>query len=635
MTPGRLPVIIKKAGNHQPGRSRHHDAQRPACPLYHGPARKRKAQEGQKGNNMMNNENYLPYYQECWQRLDDPRAQRFLEEHGISRNTADAYWIGFDPEADPASAPWAREGDVVEKKHPCPRMIFPSRDWENESYIGIRTDGEEYFNQVSAKGTKTEIWGASDLDPANNAQEVFIVYDVIDALSIGQAGGRAVAIQSGLNVDALKAALEKYQTQATLILCDDKKRANVINRLEAALLELGVEYIKENLCFEESSINAALVKDENLFTEAVAVAARTAKARAEEAKKKYLEENTAAFIQRFNAEIADKADRPAISTGFYSLDQALDGGLYDGLYIMGAISSLGKTTFALQIMDNIAQGGHDVLIFSLEMARSELMAKSISRQTYLLCNGSPRNAKSTRGIMAGHKYREYSQAERDLIGKATDAYEEYAGRIFITEGVGNVGVDKVRTKIRQHILRTGRRPVVLIDYLQLLAPADPHFSDKQNTDRAVLELKRISRDYKIPVVAISSFNRDNYTEPVNLAAFKESGAIEYSSDVLIGLQYEGMDYQKVEKRDRDGNKKTVWEGKEDRESRIRALRDKMDQLAKDGEAQPIQVKILKNRNGTRENVSLSYRPIFNCFTDGKDKDGFEPMREADMPSAWR
>ena len=47
----------------------------------------------------------------------------------------------------------------------------------------------------------------------------------------------------------------------------------------------------------------------------------------------------------------------------------------------------------------------------------------------------------------------------------------------------------------------------------------------------------------MPIVGISSFNRENYTAPVNLSSFKESGSIEYSSDVLIGLQYDGMDYE--------------------------------------------------------------------------------------------
>ena len=52
----------------------------------------------------------------------------------------------------------------------------------------------------------------------------------------------------------------------------------------------------------------------------------------------------------------------------------------------------------------------------------------------------------------------------------------------------------------------------------------------------MMELKRLSRDYKLPLIGISSFNRDSYTEAVSMKSFKESGAIEYSSDVLMGLQ---------------------------------------------------------------------------------------------------
>ncbi|GHT57221.1 hypothetical protein AGMMS50233_10350 [Endomicrobiia bacterium] len=50
------------------------------------------------------------------------------------------------------------------------------------------------------------------------------------------------------------------------------------------------------------------------------------------------------------------------------------------------------------------------------------------------------------------------------------------------------------------------------------------------------ELKRISRDYNIPVIVISSFNRTNYLNEVGFESFKKSGSIEYSADVLIGLQ---------------------------------------------------------------------------------------------------
>ncbi len=99
----------------------------------------------------------------------------------------------------------------------------------------------------------------------------------------------------------------------------------------------------------------------------------------------------------------------------------LDGGLYEGIYICGAISSLGKTTFITQIADQIAADGRDVLIFSLEMARSEIIAKSISRLTYITAKeqGIRQNkAKTARGITAGAHYSSYDDTEKGLIDAA-------------------------------------------------------------------------------------------------------------------------------------------------------------------------------------------------------------------------
>lgn len=339
-------------------------------------------------------------------------------------------------------------------------------------------------------------------------------------------------------------------------------------------------------------------------------------------KEQYMQTSAAEALQDFLDGIKDKANTPAISTGFPLLDEALDGGLYEGLYIIGAVSSLGKTTLALQIIDQIAQQDQDCLVFSLEMARSELIAKSISRLTFLM-KSKKSDAKTTRGITDGTRYANYSQQEQDLISLAMESYKGYAQHIFIHEGVGDIGVKKVRKVVQQHIDITGRKPVVLIDYLQILAPYDMRASDKQNTDKATLELKRISRDYKIPVIGISSFNRDNYLQPVNNASFKESGAIEYGSDVLIGLQYDGMDYKEGEA---DGT----------RQKRIRSLIRSNEAKAKQGEAQKLQAKILKQRNGSKGEVVFSFYAMFNCFRESMDEkdltsgsaDIFEGIRES-------
>ena len=179
----------------------------------------------------------------------------------------------------------------------------------------------------------------------------------------------------------------------------------------------------------------------------------------------------------------------------------------------------------MQIADNVASNGKDVLIFSLEMSKYELIAKSISRHTMIEVKNKNLNscfAKTTRNVLSN--YAEFSQKDKEIIQNSIENYSKYAGRIYIYEGVGNIGVEQVKQQVQSHVEITKNLPLVLIDYLQILAPYNERATDKQNTDKSILELKRLSRDYEIPVLGISSFNRDNYTLPVNMASFKESGA---------------------------------------------------------------------------------------------------------------
>lgn len=256
------------------------------------------------------------------------------------------------------------------------------------------------------------------------------------------------------------------------------------------------------------------------------------------------------LIESFLGKIDESASMEAIKTGFDVLDYHLGGGLFEGLYAIGAVSSLGKTTFVLQIADYIAEEGTDVLIFSLEMSKFELMAKSISRNTCILgmSNGAVNDslAKTVRDITQGSKYK----AAMDLILKAVKEYKKAAKNIYICEGVGDISVADIRRITEQHINKTGRRPVVIVDYLQILAPVkgSERSTDKQNMDKAIVELKRLSRDKKIPVIAVSSMNRNSYNGKdkdkqsdsldwdSEMTSFKESGGIEYSCDVLIKLK---------------------------------------------------------------------------------------------------
>lgn len=306
----------------------------------------------------------------------------------------------------------------------------------------------------------------------------------------------------------------------------------------------------------------------------------------------YNNANAGAGLIDFVNGIQENANTPPTSTGFPIFDEVLSGGMREGLSVVGAISSLGKTTLVQHMADNMARNSNDVLFISLEMARSELMSKSISRETYLDVienGGNIRNAKTSIDITDGSKHDNFNYDEKKLIDTAIARYSEYANNIYIVEAFGQIGHEDVRFLVDMHTKKTGRVPIVVIDYLQIMKPSDPRQTDKTNTDVAVNSLKRLSRDYKTPVIAISSLNRESYNRPMSLSAFKESGAIEYSSDILIGLDFTKMldDPTSID------------------------FEDEKDKMPRE-----ITLTILKNRNGrTGKRINYLYDPRFNHYEE--------------------
>lgn len=303
-----------------------------------------------------------------------------------------------------------------------------------------------------------------------------------------------------------------------------------------------------------------------------------------------------------------------ISTGFKNLDAVLDGGLFSGLYVLGAISSLGKTSLMLQIADQISASGQDVLYISLEMSSLELVAKSLSRLTYQNCKGNTSNAKTVRGILAADRYKSYSKAETDLINKADEEYGLQSANIYFHEGIGDIGVVQITDILEKHIKYFKHKPCLMLDYLQILSPYDMRASDKQNVDKAILELKRISRDYDIPILVISAFNRNSYNSEVDMSAFRESSGIEYGSDVLMALQPKGI---------------TPGYTKRDIQENARIVKE-----CKRSTTRQIELVILKNRNGrTGLKVDFEYKALFNYFKEkglgeeDLDQADFEPKYE--------
>ena len=537
-----------------------------------------------------NRENLTEFFEKCHAAVE---KTDYWKKRGLSKATVDAYNLGY----------W-------EEKR---RFVIPTGDFSYNARATWEADKKERY--LKPKG-QFELFNLKAIPLAE--QPVFVVEGEFDALSIIEAGGIAVALGSSSNlrfIEFLKSNRPKYP----LILALDNDEAGRAGeaKLSEELTKIQIDFVDADITFGFKDANEALVEDRESFVQSVLNAKNNVLNLLEEKRQKEAEAyyQTAAVhgLSDFIADIEKRHNKDCVSTGFENLDELLDGGFYPGLYIIGAISSLGKTTFALQVADNAAKKGQDVLVFSLEMGKQELIAKSISRLSFQKCKnlGSDLDfATTTRNLMNGKSLN--SKERVDFLNECIKGYSDYAGRIFYHIGIGDIGVEKIKSVIARHIRITGRKPLVIIDYLQIIAPFDMRATDKQNTDKAVVELKRASRDYDVPIFAISSFNRENYTSPVNIASFKESGAIEYTSDVLMALQFKGMDYLK-----KDDDK---YEDEKSRTARIIQLRNEQEKNAEiPGKAQELQLKILKNRNGRKGGVDFEFHPMFNCFEVPKKK----------------
>ena len=533
---------------------------------------------------------------------------KYLLDRGISADTQRRFHIGFSPNwRSPQAIQTTLQKDGNPEKIPAsPRCIIPRNRYNylaRDTRSDLSATQQKYIKQNTGR---TSLFNADAL----KENIVFITEGEIDAMSIVEIGGNACALCSVANRQLLLNSLDGATAGKVLILMldNDKAGRRVQAELERDLKSLRIAYVTAEYPDRIKDPNQWLMTDQEGLKSAISLF--KAKAKQVITAQKGNEYNATDLLDYFKTIEQQPAGFEA-KTGFMELDEHLSGGLHEGLYIIGAISSLGKTTFTLQLADQIAVGGQDVIFFSLEMSKYELIAKSLSRHTYRLAGDRKTNnggkekslARDTQQILNNRRYFAYNDEEKAIIRAAIGEYEKYSRHIFIYEGRyqgERLKVSHIREIVNRHIQTTKQKPVVFVDYLQILAPADTHATDKQNTDTNTFELKEISRDYQIPVFAVSSFNRDNYQEPVSMQSFKESGAIEYSSDVLFGLQYAGMDHQ-------DG------EGSDSRKKRLRELTKDIFRKKREHEPIAVELKCLKQRTGYQFSIAFAMMPAYNDF----------------------
>lgn len=503
------------------------------------------------------------------------KVYEYLASRGISKEIGDKYHLFISNE-------------VYEDKNigteGTSRIVIPIYyDNEPMSYVArALTEVEGRAKALNSAGPQIPLnieYITKELQPGED-KFIYICEGWADALSFEDVGKKAIALHSTQQINKLKERIESNIFTASkyvyMLCCDNDEAGHKANsELAEYFTEKNINYHKVQIPKEYKDINEWYIEtgDKDIFKGLL---------------NPFKNQTVLNYIDNsFLKDIERMKGFKGRSTGFKNLDKEING-VVPGLYVLGAISSLGKTTYITQLADQMASRGEHIIFFSLEQSRFELVAKSISRQTCIL---NPKEAKTSLAIMQNTDV-------ADITIKAVEQYQPIAHNTIIVEGNFNINVISIREYVEQYIAFTGIKPVVVLDYLQILRPINDRLTDKQQVDYNVTELKRISRDYDIPIFVICSFNRDNYTTTVDFTSFKESGAIEYSADVVMGLQLKVME-----------------EIQEMKKPTVSQIRNKIND-AKNETPRRVELIGLKNRNGKSYfKCNYKYYPAFNYFEE--------------------
>lgn len=480
---------------------------------------------------------YTKYYKACMERLADPAAQAYLQQRGISPETAAAYWIGFDPQADPASAPGAMGSEY--KPHPAPRLIIPTSP---AHYIGRRTDGGETHKKLNAKGSNPAIFNSRSIY-TEGAQAVFVTEGALDALSVIEAGAAAIALNSTSNADLLLDMLKRRRTDATLILCldNDKSGKAAAETLQQGLRKLNISFISADICGGYKDPNEALTGNRAAFVQAIEDAQEAAKeklreirAAAEREEQERQKRTGAGMVDAFLETIRTRKYEP-IPTGITDIDRALGGGfMRQWLVLLGAAPGAGKTALAQWIFEGMAKRGQSVLFLNLEMSREQILARSIAR--IAAQNGD--KVKPTE-ILQGYQW---TIEQEDAILTAAEAYKrDIAPRMVYNPDGVTADLDGILAYLETETERAqaagNPAPLVVLDYLQIVTGKERE-DDAAIIKRAVRGLKDYAIRNNTTVFVIIAHNRAaNSSGNVTMESGRDTSALEYSADLQLGLAF--------------------------------------------------------------------------------------------------
>ena len=211
-----------------------------------------------------------------------------------------------------------------------------------------------------------------------------------------------------------------------------------------------------------------------------------------------------------------------LETHYVDLDEKTSGLQKSDLIIIAARPSMGKTSFAMNIAENVAiEDRKTVAVFSLEMSKEALLQR-------MLCSVARVDA---------HKFRTGSLWQDDMR-KITRAIEQLAEAPIFIDDTPGITISEMRAKARRLLQSKGSLDLIVVDYLQLMSGGGKRYENRTQEVSAISRgLKALAKELAVPVVALSQLSRAPESRGAGdhrpqLADLRESGSIEQDADVV-------------------------------------------------------------------------------------------------------
>lgn len=524
----RAPAERKeRRGPREDGARRHRaDAGRQRIPLYR--------QEDAAAEISAARAESLEYVERCQANVEHPDSLAYLERRGYTLETARRHGLGYDPE---------RRREIIP---------YPANGW----YYTARDVTDRAPNKYSVPSTKRlgkgPIWDAAALD----GHVAFIVEGQHDAIAVSECGGRAVCTNGTKDIGRVAAEAAKHPRCYLYLMfdADDAGREECDSMLLA--LEDAGAYAPGAL-----EVVACPYPDPSDWFKADRDGMRAEIARLVQSAPSD-DCRIRGFVEGLTPACGDVDEwlqgAEPLQTGIPELDEALGGGLYSGLHVLAAPPAAGKSSLAAQISVNAAVGGAGVLYVSLEMPRSDMVARFAAYCSKAYdgegCEPFTFAEFERTGERLAREAGGDARHARDLAAKDAKAalmleILESLGttvlyRLAIADGRdGSLSDVSGVVALMDRAARAGCS-LVVVDYLQYVdAGSDTDRDDKAERDGYVARcLADAAKRLDLKVLALSSVTKSEGgrdAESANPFAAKGSSDIGHDAVTVMRLEHDG------------------------------------------------------------------------------------------------